>query len=137
MLRTALGFAGARDPSRRIADAGALGRYQHVAVQLVRSCLLQRRGAPSSGPSTSGGLSAGPARGVPCMLELLEKIDAAALTSGDAYLNQDLNPEPKQPFMATAALRLFEQLDGGAPSTEEKAGKEGEVAPEAEAKKDA
>ena len=41
MIRTALGFAGARDPSRRIADAAALGRYQHAAVQLVRSCLLQ------------------------------------------------------------------------------------------------
>jgi hypothetical protein len=37
VLRTALGFAGARDPSRRIADAAALGRYQHAAVQLVRS----------------------------------------------------------------------------------------------------
>ena len=38
--------------------------------------------------------------------------------------------------MATAALRLFEQLDGSAPGTE---GKEGEVAPkgEGEAKKDA
>ena len=60
----------------------------------------------------------------------------AALTSGDAYLNQDLDPKPKQPFMATAALRLFEQLDGGTPGTE---GEEGEVAPEGEgeAKKDA
>ena len=77
MIRTALGFAGARDPSRRIADAAALGRYQHAAVQLVRSCLLQRRGAPNA---SGGGLSAGPARGVPCMLELLEKIDVAALT---------------------------------------------------------
>ena len=97
----------------------------------------------------------GAARGVPCMLELLETVDVAALTTGDAYLDQDRNqdrppePEPKQPFMATAALRLFEQLDGGGPSTEGgkgkqgreggegRQGREGGVAPEAEAKKDA
>ena len=44
---------------------------------MLAYCLLQRRGAPNA---SGGGLSAGPARGVPCMFELLEKIDVAALT---------------------------------------------------------
>ena len=87
MLRTALGFAGARDPSRRIDDAAALGRYQREAVRLVRSCLLQRRGAPSRGGVT---------RGVPCMLELLEKLDVAALNTdvdADADAGADVGAE--------------------------------------------
>ena len=57
-------FAGARDPSRRIADTGALERYQEVAVQLVGTCLLARRGE-----ATRTVL-----RGVPLLLELLEKL---------------------------------------------------------------
>ena len=48
VVRTALGFAGARDPARRIADPEALAYYQRVAVGLVRHCLLRRR---SGGPS--------------------------------------------------------------------------------------
>ena len=64
VVRTALGFAGARDPSRRIADTGALERYQEVAVQLVGTCLLARRGE-----ATRTVL-----RGVPLLLELLEKL---------------------------------------------------------------
>ena len=43
VVRTALGFAGARDPSRRIRDAAALKRYQALAVSLTRQSLLRRR----------------------------------------------------------------------------------------------
>ena len=47
VVRTALGFAGARDPARRIADRDALAQYQRLAVSLVRACLLMRgRGGP-------------------------------------------------------------------------------------------
>jgi 5-methylthioribose kinase len=48
VLRTSLGFAGARDPARRIPDEEAVARYQSVAVGLVRHCLLRRQ---------SGGMS--------------------------------------------------------------------------------
>ena len=44
VLRTALGFAGARDPARRIAHPQDLARYQEAAVILVRNCLLGRVG---------------------------------------------------------------------------------------------
>lgn len=44
VCRTSLGFAGARDPARRIRDAAALDAYQETATRLVRHCLL-RRGA--------------------------------------------------------------------------------------------
>jgi len=57
VLRTSLGFAGARDPAKRImgavAGAGAaavaqarqdLQRYQMAAVQVVRTCVKGRRG---------------------------------------------------------------------------------------------
>ena len=79
-MRNALGFAGARDPSRRISDPAALGRYQDVVVRLVRTCLLQRRGAPSRG---------GAARGVPCLLELLENLDVGALTTGGGEAGEE------------------------------------------------
>lgn len=74
VMRTSLGFAGARDPSRRISDAAELERYQDVAVQLVRTCLLERRGSPT--PTAP--------RGVPLLLELLETLDVAALAAPDA-----------------------------------------------------
>lgn len=42
VCRTSLGFAGARDPSRRIASSAALATYQDVATELVRHCLVHR-----------------------------------------------------------------------------------------------
>lgn len=48
VLRTSLGFAGARDPQRRIPNADALKRYQALAVALVCHVLKRRR---SGGPS--------------------------------------------------------------------------------------
>ena len=77
VLRTSLGFAGARDPSRRISDAAELERYQDVAVQLVRTCLLGRRGPPTRDGDAM--------RGVPLLLELLETLDVAALRAPDDY----------------------------------------------------
>ena len=52
--------------------AGSLGRLEQVAVTLAS---LQRRGAPSR---------FGAARGVPCLLELLDSLDVAALTAASA-----------------------------------------------------
>ena len=49
VCRTSLGFAGARDPERRISSAAALDRYQAVAVNVVRNCLLCRGNAEDSG----------------------------------------------------------------------------------------
>ena len=43
VLRTALGFAGARDPAKRIHSPEALVQYQRLAVNLVRICLMRRR----------------------------------------------------------------------------------------------
>ena len=44
VCRTALGFAGVRDPSRRLGKATpALDSYQATAVRLVRDCLLRCR----------------------------------------------------------------------------------------------
>ena len=43
VCRTSLGFAGARDPCRWVSGDAALDRYRHVAVSLVRHCLLHRR----------------------------------------------------------------------------------------------
>ena len=42
VLRTSLGFAGARDAGRRIADADALAAYQARAVELATECMLAR-----------------------------------------------------------------------------------------------
>jgi len=48
VVRTSLGFAGARDPHRRIKDETTLNRFQSLAVGLARQCLKRRR---SGGPS--------------------------------------------------------------------------------------
>ncbi|KAL1493518.1 hypothetical protein AB1Y20_017221 [Prymnesium parvum] len=45
VLRTSLGFAGARDPHRRVAEPDGLERYQLAALQVVSRCLMGRRGA--------------------------------------------------------------------------------------------
>ena len=58
VLRTSLGFAGARDPSRRIGDAALLERYQGAAVAVGRDGILNRR-----------------AGGVPALLEKLAAVD--------------------------------------------------------------
>ncbi|EOD20932.1 hypothetical protein EMIHUDRAFT_232668 [Emiliania huxleyi CCMP1516] len=42
-IRTSLGFAGARDPGRRLTDPKALERYQESVVRLARRCMLGRR----------------------------------------------------------------------------------------------
>ena len=42
VLRTSLGFAGARDAGKRIADAEALAAYQGRAVALATECMLAR-----------------------------------------------------------------------------------------------
>lgn len=44
VCRTALGFAGARDPRHRLGEGtAALAEYQRHAVGLVRHCLTRRR----------------------------------------------------------------------------------------------
>ena len=58
VLRTSLGFAGARDPSRRIGDAALLERYPAAAVAVGRDGILNRR-----------------AGGVPALLEKLAAVD--------------------------------------------------------------
>ena len=57
VCRTALGFAGARDPAHRIKSSAALERYQEVAVGYVRHC-LKHRGKPEA----EGG-------GIACLLD--------------------------------------------------------------------
>jgi len=66
VCRTALGFAGARDPSRRIASSAALEAYQEVAVGLVTHCLTKR-----NAPAAAGG-------GVGCLFAALR--DTTQLT---------------------------------------------------------
>ena len=44
VLRTALGFAGARDPGRRIEDGATLERFQNIIIEVVHTCMTQRRG---------------------------------------------------------------------------------------------
>ena len=57
VLRTSLGFAGARDPGRRIRDAAALQRYQEATIGFVRACMLHPSG-----------------KGVPLLLDELRKL---------------------------------------------------------------
>ena len=47
--RTSLGFAGARDPARRISNPRALAQYQKISISLVRHCLLRRKGSGING----------------------------------------------------------------------------------------
>ena len=49
VVRTSLGFAGARDPARRISDPRALAQYQKISISLVRHCLLRRKGSGING----------------------------------------------------------------------------------------
>ena len=49
VLRTSLGFAGARDAGRRIADPDALRAYQARAVDLATECMLARDGRGEGG----------------------------------------------------------------------------------------
>ena len=72
VLRTSLGFAGARDPGRRIADAAALGRYQDAAVRLARTCLVGRHAA-------DGGGAAGVGAAHEVMMRALREVDVDAL----------------------------------------------------------
>ena len=64
VLRTSLGFAGARDPAKRIASSDALERYQLGAVQVVSACMKGRRG--------EGG-------GLPLLISQLEALELAKL----------------------------------------------------------
>jgi 5-methylthioribose kinase len=45
VVRTSLGFAGARDPGRRLHTAKAVSRYQDAAVRLAQRCMVGRRDA--------------------------------------------------------------------------------------------
>lgn len=45
VVRTSLGFAGARDPGRRLHSPEAVLRYQDVAVRLAQRCMNGRRTA--------------------------------------------------------------------------------------------
>ena len=64
VLRTSLGFAGARDPAKRIASPDALERYQLGAVQVVSTCMKGRRGEDG---------------GLPLLLKQLEQLQLAKL----------------------------------------------------------
>ena len=85
VCRTALGFAGARDPARRISDPAKLAAYQEVAVELVRHCLTRR-----ATPETRGG-------GVRCLFDRLN--DTEGLTRALLGYNA-----------AAAELRVSEML---------------------------
>jgi len=72
VLRTSLGFAGARDPSRRIKDEKALERYQATALHIVYHCMMHRHG-----------------EGVAVLLEQLHLLDKTCQNGNGSFMKNN------------------------------------------------